>query len=525
MEKLKPYAISLLGGIIYSLAWPTFLGKGLVVTAIPGMALLLWQLFQEENLRKKFYTALAFCVPFTAIGFYWIPATLAEFGQLPYIVALLMGTMFTFISAPHLFLFVLLIHFGLQHPRIKPYESRFTGITAVALGALFVFIEYHTPQQFSVMIGQPWARLGEYLGLANIGGLPLYGFFSFLAAIEIANRLRLKKFSGLNLAFIALFIVSNPFLKNSNPEKDVKPLNIRLVQANISNFLKVESEAGGYASVSEVLSRYTELSEEPYSYGELDLLVWPETAYPFGMESLKDDFKKTEIPAVFKKIASQHNADLFIGGYDVISSKGDYYQSEYNSNFHINPRGQLEGVYHKHILIPFGETLPLGPFNKYLSKYIENISFFSEGETYPLFKTSGGVGLINTICYEILKPEFVRTYLNQQTERPYALVNLTNDSWYGDTSEPEQHLFLTVWRALEFDLPIIRSTNTGISSFINVDGQEVKRLGIGVTGNLDLSVQLGQREATLFQKFGFWIMLPIWFALFIFHWLLIRFKR
>lgn len=538
MEKFKPYAICFLGGILYSLAWPTSLGKGVMFTTVPGMAMLLWALFREERIKHKLLLALAFCLPYTLIGFYWIPDTLAEFGQLPYIVALLLGALFTLISAPQLYLFVLFTHSGIQDPKGKAILSRYPGIAALIIAGVFTFIEYFTPQQFSVMIGQPWARIGEHLGYASIGGLPLYGFFSFLAAVELANFANFKNierkrsFSKINAMAIALFILSNPFIKPSSLKKEnadaLPKLNLRLVQANISNFLKVDSESGGYASVSQVIRRYRELSEKNSEIGKLDLIIWPETAYPFGVETSKEDLSKSSLPTVFQDIPLRQNSDFFVGGYDVKEADGDFYQNEYNTNFHVGANGKLKDVYHKHILIPFGETLPFGFLNRYLSKYINNISFFSEGSSYPLFKTQSGHKFINTICYEILKPEFVRDYLNrleEENKQPHALINLTNDSWYGDTSEPEQHLFLASWRALEFNLPIIRSTNTGISTVLNASGQEIKRLGVGITGNLDLSVQLEEREATLFQRFGFWTLVPFWFALFIFHCLLLKFKR
>lgn len=525
MANLKPYAFSFLGGVIYSLAWPTSLGKGILICAIPGMAMLLHQLLKEKRFWAKLRHMLSFCLPYSLIGFYWIPDTLAEFGQLPYVVALLLGAMFTFIAAPQLYVAILGIHFFQKLKQADAWTSKYPGLFSALAAAALSFVEYFTPQQFPVLIGQPWARIGEYLGYANIGGLPIYSFFSFLLALELVNWKRFKMFSKLNVTITLLFIVTNPLVKNANPEKDTKPIKMRLVQANISNFLKVDSESGAYASVSQVLQRYRELSEQPFELGEMDLLVWPETAYPFGIESDEEDLTQTPIPAIFKDIALRHEADMFIGGYDVIDANGDFFQSEYNSNFHIGPQSHLQNVYHKHILIPFGETLPFGPLNRYLSQHIQNISFFSEGTTFPLFKIRSGHTFINTICYEILKPEFVREYLNQQEERPHAMVNLTNDSWYGDTSEPEQHLFLASWRALEFDLPIIRSTNTGISTYLDRDGKELKRLGIGETGNLDLSIQLGRREATIFQRFGFWALLPLWFALFIFHGLLIKFKK
>lgn len=525
MEKYKPYALAFLGGVIYSTAWPTSLCDGLIFTGIPGLALLLLPLLWEISFWKKIRIALSFALPYTMIGFYWIPDTLAEFGELPYVVALLLGALFTFISAPQLYVAILGIHFGLQRPKGLVLWNKFPKLFSFLIAAGLCFFEYFTPQQFAVMAGQPFALIPDYLGFANIGGLPIYSFFSFLAATEIATFVKLKTFSKINVIAVLAFIVANPFVKVTNPEKDPKRLNLRMVQANISNFLKVDSEGGGYASVSEVLGRYSDLSMQDTKLSELDLVIWPETAYPFGVTTDKENLSQSDLPGIFKDIALVHDADLFIGGYDSLRDNGDYYQSEYNTNFHIGANAELKDVYHKHILIPFGETLPFGPLNRYLAKHIQNISFFSEGETYPLFETRTGHRFINTICYEILKPEFVRAYLNKHKERPHAMVNLTNDSWYGETSEPEQHLFLAKWRALEFDLPFIRSTNTGISVYVDANGKEVKRLGVGETGNLDLSVQLGVRDATIFQIFGFWSLLPLWFALFLFHAILLKLKK
>ena len=525
MAKIKPYAFSFLGGILYALGFPSALGKSLLITPILGMLLLLFFLLSEKGFKKKAGLILAFNLSFNLVGFYWIAQTLMEFGELPAVAAWGMSLLFTFIITPHLWVALPLIHFGLQRTRVGKTWELYPPLFSVILAFLLTLLEYFTPQQFPAMIGQPWAAVGRHLGFANIGGIPIYSFFSFLLIMEVIHTLKFKKFSRLNLAVVFIFIFSNPLVDFSSSEQDPKNLNIRMVQANISNFLKMESEEGGYASVNEVLERYQDLSLRPYPFGEADLLIWPETAYPFAIESNKSDFARSEVPAVFRKIALLQSSALFIGGYDINGESEGYYQSEFNSNFHINQEGKLENVYHKHILIPFGETLPFGPFNEKLSRYINNISFFSEGTRFPMFEIHTGHQFINTICYEILKPEFVRTYLNQQKKRPHALVNLTNDSWYGDTAEPEQHLFLASWRALELDLPIIRSTNTGISSFINTDGEEVKRLGVGVTGNLDLSVQLGRRSATIYQIFGFFALVPICFALFIFHLILLKLKR
>ena len=118
------------------------------------------------------------------------------------------------------------------------------------------------------------------------------------------------------------------------------------------------------------------------------------------------------------------------------------------------------------------------------------------------------------ICYEILFSSFVRDYLNAVAEPPYFMINLTNDSWYGDTAEPYQHLFLAKWRSLEFGLPILRMTNTGITSVLYPDGSESQRLLPFTKGNLDIKLVMQPRSPTLYQRVGIAGIILISFVLF-----------
>jgi len=105
---------------------------------------------------------------------------------------------------------------------------------------------------------------------------------------------------------------------------------------------------------------------------------------------------------------------------------------------------------------------------------------------------------------------------------------MTNDSWYGDTVEPEQHLFLTKWRAIEFKLPIVRSTNTGISVVIDENGKELQRLNIYEAANLDINLKLSNEKENFqlwYKKFGIWAFIPFILLLFLFHLILLKLKN
>lgn len=540
MHFWKTYALLTLAGIFYTLGFPNIFNIYIPFLPLLATAILVHLIFNAKNTKIRLFYYFYYNAIITITSFYWITKTLQEFGNIPFFLAVLMNGAFCFIFNPQFILLIL----GLKI--IKLYAPNLSKTYFIArpfsfiLAMFFTIMEYFIPQQFPVMLGQPWIVLSEFLGTAAYFGIPIFSFMSYLLAFEIICFYRSKHFSFFNLASILIFISINPLLINHKNLNETQNFNVRLVQANISNFLKVDSESGQYASTQQVLSRYDQLSVRKFSNqfvnlnnneNKIDLIVWPETAYPYPIYTDKTDLTQTIIPPLFSHIVNTTKSSLFFGGYDHFRSNdnGSHFKTEYNAGFFINSQAQLKNVYHKHILIPFGETLPLGPFNEWASNLLSEMAFFAEGNSFPVFKTEKNIKFISSICYEILRPEFIRSYLNSTTERPHFMINLTNDSWYGDTVEPEQHLFLAKWRAIEFNLPILRSTNTGISTFIKANGQEHSRLRYGHTDNLDLSLKLPKltdsSDQTFYQRFGFISILPIWLLYFIFHIILIRLKN
>jgi apolipoprotein N-acyltransferase len=54
-------------------------------------------------------------------------------------------------------------------------------------------------------------------------------------------------------------------------------------------------------------------------------------------------------------------------------------------------------------------------------------------------------------------------------------VNVTNDSWYGTWQEPYQHMYMTLGRAIETRRPLVRVTNTGISTVVLASGEVLQQ--------------------------------------------------
>ena len=110
----------------------------------------------------------------------------------------------------------------------------------------------------------------------------------------------------------------------------------------------------------------------------------------------------------------------------------------------------------------------------------------------------------------------MRDYLNSVSTPPHFILNLTNDSWYGDTAEPYQHLFLAKWRAIEFQIPVVRMTNTGVTSVIYPDGHESRQLEIFAEDILDIKLVTPEVRPTIFQKLGLIPLYILWATLFVF---------
>ena len=532
MIKLKSYAFVLLGAFIYHLGHPNHLDILLPFGSIIGMAILLYELLPTQKTRYRVLKFLTFNLFITLASFYWITKTLQEFGDLPLVVAALANSLYTLIFQPHLWLLIIVLHFTNK----RDFNLTDSGIKTFALSIFLTITEYYIPQQFPVFVSHPLITISEYLGLASVFGMPMFSFVCYLLALETVRQVKFKASSKLNWSICLIFIIANPLvssLRTHNKLDSEDSYHVRMVQPNISNFMKMKSEAGGYASVSYVLGEYKKFSLAPTAKSKkLDLIVWPETAYPYPIDSNKEDFESTLLPPALNDLALEMNSHLLVGGYDHAENSDDnsFFMTEYNSAFFISPEARLLNTYNKHVLIPFGETLPFGPLNKSIGKMIPNIAFFAEGDKFPVFKGEKPVSLITTICYELLRPEFMREYLNSINSTPNLSVNLTNDSWYGNTLEPEQHLFLARWRAIEFNLPILRSTNTGITTYINANGQEEARLEYDIADKLDIEIKLNTLKSldsspTLFQRFGIILSICVWFLCFIFHYMLIKFKH
>ena len=154
--------------------------------------------------------------------------------------------------------------------------------------------------------------------------------------------------------------------------------------------------------------------------------------------------------------------------------------SFFNSAFLLSPDGIVAGRYDKVHLVPYGEYVPFRNLIPLVGKLVEGIGDFHQGKGYyPLTMNNNKIGVV--ICYEAIFPESTRILKKMGAQ---LIVNITNDAWFGFSSAPYQHLSMTVFRAVENRLYLVRAANTGISAIVDPTGKILEQTGLFVKSAL-----------------------------------------
>lgn len=180
----------------------------------------------------------------------------------------------------------------------------------------------------------------------------------------------------------------------------------------------------------------------------------------------------------------------------------------YNSALLIDGQGGIIDTTDKAFLLVFGEYLPFGERYPELYDLLPEGSRFQPGtRTRPLALGMARIGVL--ICYEDLLP---RQSMKVAAHDPNVFVNLTNDAWFGDTAEPYHHLQLAQMRSIEYRRWLVRSTNTGVSVFIDALGRRRKETATTGAETLVMSVPLLEGR-TMYAMLGDWPLLLLAIAM------------
>lgn len=449
------------------------------------MASWLLLLVRSQTPKQAALTGFTFGLGWFGTGVSWVFVSVDRFGGLPLIATLaIMALLFAYLA-----LYPALA--GWLWLKLRKKTNRY---------ALFAFPFIWLVTEFLrgwVLTGFPWLNLGytqtatQFAALApHIGEIGI-SFVILIVAISFAYVALTKRLEWFALP-VLLYVVAmlSPLL---NPmEFTGSSSRVALVQGNIEQELKWDA-----AQEWPNFLTYTSLSE-PLT-NEVDIIVWPESAITF-IEPLAQPHLTR-----FSTQLSNSNAVVLSGIIDYNAQSKEFFNS-------IAVFGDTQAPYHwqnsnryrKNKLLPIGEFVPFESLLRPLAPLFNlPMSSFSRGPSVQQNLTANGAQIAANICYEVVYSGYIRQQVSAGTN---LLLTVSNDSWFGNSHGPHQHLEIARMRAMEFGRPMLRSTNNGITAIIDHQGYIMQRIAQFETAVAQANV-LHVTGTTWYTRYG---SVPTW---------------
>jgi apolipoprotein N-acyltransferase len=429
----------LLSVLLYGLSFPKFsLSLGGFFFLVP-----LLYLVQSGKVRKAFLLFWSFSFFSFLLILYWIPNVMVQYGGMSQTLGLL----------------------GIIG--LAAFLSVFSGFAGSLIKRSHLFVIPFIWISKDLVVekifgGFPWCLTGYsqfnntfFIQVAELGGIHLISFLLILFNVLLYRLItdKDKKYAGAAILVILVSVyTSGYFLYQMNQSKiaDLPVHQAGIIQPNTNNDFMLQSKK------RRILDRLFAESKELVSQGA-EFIIWPEhtvSIYPMQNPGYKYQFMR---------FASQYKPIL--AGF----TDRQGYQKIYNSMLLFEKTGIKK--YNKVHLAPFGEYIPGRKLLFFVKRIVDEIGDFTPGAA-PLNLLINGHPTATPICYEIIFPQLVRDFVAGGSE---LIITASNDSWFGVTSAPFQHLAMAVFRSIENRRYILRSTTNGVSGVIAPSGKIVYR--------------------------------------------------
>lgn len=444
---------------------------------IPFLTLagLFWLLRHSSTARQAAARGFAFGLGYFLTGVSWVYVSLHDFGAMPLPLAGLATLLFCAVLA----MFPAFAALIAARLRTSPRWH-----LLIVLPAAWVLLEW---VRGWILTGFPWLTFGysqvpasPLAHLAPLGGIYLVSFGVAMTAGAIAL---LAERTGRLSAILAMVAVWGAAALAGLPQwtqPHGKPFSVALLQGNVAQEMKWRPEVA-----QATLRRYEAL----IAGSRAELIILPETAYPFFLDELPAEYLNT-----LRSYAQSLGGNLIIGIPERQGSgpNGDYYNS-------IVTFGSAPSqLYRKSHLVPFGEYIPLKPIFGWVIHILDiPLSDMSRGPRHQAPFDFGAIRVAPNVCYEDGFGEEIIGAARGAT----VLANISNDAWFGRSFGPEQHAQVSQARALETGRYMLRATNTGVTAIIDEKGRMVKRLPEFTLGVLSGVVQ-GYSGDTPYMRVG-----------------------
>ena len=551
-KKINPekYFLPLLSGVFLSVSHPPFPPLTILFAFVP-----LWYLWLKKDFSFKsfFFTGWITQFVLSFLGTHWVAYTLHEYGQLPWSIAFVFFLIYCCIAWLYIplvgvgYFFIDQIckkyHCSLSIPQRVFILALLTGILEESLPVVFPLVSsygliayqipiyqladifgFFTLNTFFILlnallflIGWQWNRGRKEVHRTNRKGR--WYLFRLFSALKFWKRKDKQGSSNVHyrqgsvmaihpqlpcLSLVCLYLCiliglcwGGSWYGKKWKRKEISLLKVGVVQSNIGNAERIYAVKGS-SFKDYILEKQLALSEKVLSrFPYIDLMVWSETSLPLSFRIRENKILKTNLlqKKFFSRIKS-YSKPLITGTY-IIDEKN----KAYNALLLLDKESNLLAFYRKSNLLLFGETF-WGLENLLpLEKWIPGLGGgFAKGPG-PKVSSLNHWKIGWHICYDSAFPSFSRELAQKGSQ---VIINLTNDSWFGKTSEPYQHMYMALARGIEIRRSVLRATNSGFSVAMSFTGElfPPSPLWEEWYGAYDIPI-LSKEEQTFFTRFGF----------------------
>ncbi|MBD62850.1 MAG: apolipoprotein N-acyltransferase [Gammaproteobacteria bacterium] len=460
------YLLLAFSGSITSIAFSPFDVKPIIILSL---AILIYSIQTSINFFEAFKRSFVWGLCYWISGTGWLIVSIYYYGNtylsVSILLIVLMGIMLsiTFIT-PISFIKILATNQNV----IKK---------SLIFAALLTLMEL---SRFFLLGGSsPWLLPGLVFTntFAQIS-FPIIGIYGasfiiyFLSSI-LALSIFYKNRNILILSIFCLIIFIPKF--HSAQVNSSKALDIGIVQPSLDPFKKYEY--GGAYNIEETLLNITN------QITKVDLIIWPESPLPYVSSNSK----------------MQNLIDRIDNESMIISGAWTYEDNNLLNSMILIGENQS---YSKRHLVPFGEYVPFEDQLRGLINFFDlPMSSISKGKSnQALFKVND-FHVLGLICFDVAFPlSFLKEFRNAD-----FIINISNDTWFGKSYGPHQHLQIVKARAIESNKWIARGTSDGISTIVDNKGTIVEKLSKGKTGFI-VGTIYSTNKSTIFYSFGYLIV-------------------
>ncbi len=451
----------------------------------PLSSALLYYLLHNLSPKRAAWRGTFYGFGLFGAGTSWIYVSIHEFGAASTPLAAFLTLLFCLSIS-----LIFITPFAYLYAKIRQKSPHSILLSVVGFISLWVLFEWWRSWIFT---GFPWLLWGyALLDSPFSSGAPIAGVYG-LSLLTVSGGALLGQLfihRGITRPFTIMTAIYcctllGTFLLDSKSwvQPTSSAISVVVVQPNIPQDLKWRE---GY--LQNTLEKLESLTEPHWG---ADIIVWPENAIPALYHRIQPYLNS------LTQQAQQTQSSLITGIPFYEKERGEHPAAFYNG---ITSLGLGAGNYYKQKLVPFGEYVPLQSVLRGIIKFFDlPMSDFARGPENQDMLLANGNRIAPLICYEIVYPDLVAG-MSQQAD---ILLTISNDTWFGASIGPHQHLQMARMRALENGRYLMRGTNDGISAFIDPYGKIMSTLPQFEEGSLRDTVYRMSGQ-TPFTRTGSW---------------------